>query len=391
MKIVHTCLCGAMTDGLTYQENIMTKYHRRMGLEVTIIASQYEWSKAGKKVLTDRTNYRNNDDVKVIRIPVRRGTVDSRLKVYPDLYKTVEAEQPDILFIHSCQFLDMITLACYAKKHPDVRVYVDNHVDYSNGIHGWFSRNILHKGLWRFCTHRIEPYVTRFYGVLPTRVDVLKNLYGLPAEKCKLLVMGGDDEMIQQSAGSEVRSRIRAQYGIAEDDFLVVTGGKIDAFKTQTLLLMEAVQNIRNEKVRLIVFGSVAGELREQTERLSDGRKVQYIGWVQAKDSYDYFAAADLAVFPGRHSVFWEQVAAQGIPMLVKDWPGTHHVDLGGNVKFLTKDSAEEIRLAIDNLINHQEEYREMKAIAVEKGMHEFSYAQIAKRAIECEQSSSRL
>lgn len=122
MKIVHTCLCGAMTDGLTYQENIMTKYHRRMGLEVTIIASQYEWSKAGKKVLTDRTNYRNNDDVKVIRIPVRRGTVDSRLKVYPDLYKTVEAEQPDILFIHSCQFLDMITLACYAKKHPDVRV-----------------------------------------------------------------------------------------------------------------------------------------------------------------------------------------------------------------------------------------------------------------------------
>lgn len=383
VKIVHTCLCGAMTDGLTYQENTITKYHRQMGLEVTIIASQYEWSKEGKKVLTDRTDYRNNDDVKVIRLPVRRGSVDSRLKIFPKLYKTVEAEQPDILFIHSCQFLDLITLARYAKKHPDVKVYVDNHVDYSNGVHGWVSKNILHKGLWRFCVHWIEPYVTRFYGVLPTRVDILKDLYRLPANKCALLVMGGDDEMVQRAAGPEVRSRIRAQYGIAEDDFLVMTGGKIDAFKTQTLLLMEAVRQMPNEKVRLIVFGSVAQELKGKVDALADGSKVQYVGWVQAKDSYDFFAAADLAVFPGRHSVFWEQVAAQGIPMLVKDWPGTHHVDLGGNVKFLTKDSAEEIRLAIDNLINHPEEYRKMKAIAVEKGMKEFSYARIAQRAVE--------
>lgn len=372
-----------MTDGLTYQENIITKYHRQMGLEVTVIASQYEWNREGNMAFTDRTYYRNGDDVKVIRLPVKKGTVDSRLKVYPDLYKIVEAEQPDILFIHSCQFLDIITLARYAKKHPDVRVYMDNHVDYSNGVHGWLSKNILHKGLWRFCVHQIEPYVTRFYGVLPTRVDILKELYALPAEKCTLLVMGADDEMVQRAAQPEVRSHIRQQYGIAEDDFLIMTGGKIDAFKTQTLLLMEAVQKIPNEKVRLIVFGSVAHDLKEKVEALTDGPKVQYIGWVQAKDSYHYFAAADLVVFPGRHSVFWEQVAAQGIPMLVKDWPGTHHVDLGGNVRFLTEDSAEEIRLAIENLVNHPEEYRQMKSIAVEKGMKEFSYKQIARNAIE--------
>ena len=372
-----------MTDGLTYQENIITKYHRRMGLEVTIIASQYVWSKEGKKVLTDQTNYRNSDGVKVIRLPVRRGTVDSRLKVYPNLYQTVESEKPDILFIHSCQFLDTLTLARYAKDHPNVSVYADNHVDYSNGAHGWVSKNLLHKGLWRFCLHRLEPYVTKFYGVLPTRVDLLRELYHLPDSKCELLVMGGDDEMVQRAASPEVRSRIRTQYGIAEDDFLIVTGGKIDAFKTQTLLLMEAVQQIPHEKVRLIVFGSVAQDLKEKVAALADGKKVQYIGWVQSKDSYDYFAAADLVVFPGRHSVFWEQVAAQGIPMLVKDWPGTHHVDLGGNVQFLREDSAEEIRLAIESLIAHPGEYQRMKSVAVEKGMKEFSYSMIARRAIE--------
>ncbi len=382
MKIVHICLCGAMTDGLTYQENIITKYHRRMGYEVTVIASQYVWDPHGKIVLTDKATYLNEDDVRVIRIPIRFGTVDNRLKLYPSLYRTVESEEPDILFIHDCQFLDVRVLAKYLRKHPKVRAYVDNHVDYSNGAHGWLSRNILHKMLWRHCAHRIEPYVTRFYGVLPARVDFLKELYALPATKCELLVMGGDDEMVQRAAKPEVRAHIRKQYGIAEDDFLVVTGGKIDGFKTQTLLLMQAVRDIKRDKVKLLVFGSVADDLKGKVESLADGTKVQYIGWIQAKDSYDYFGAADLAVFPGRHSVFWEQVAAQGIPMLVKDWPGTHHVDLGGNVVFLKQDSMREIQEWIIRLSDRSEIYQRMKAVATERGVHVFSYARIARDAI---------
>lgn len=383
MKIVHICLCGAMTDGLNYQENVITKYHRRMGHEVTVIASQWAWGTDGKKVLTDKTNYINADGVKMIRLPVKSGTVDTRLKRYPRLYQTVEDEKPEILFIHGCQFLDIITLARYAKKHPNVKVYVDNHVDYSNGAHGWLSKNILHKGLWRYCTHRIEPYVTRFYGVLPARVDILKELYTLPPEKCELLVMGADDELVEMAAKPEIRADLRAKYGIETDDFLVMTGGKIDAFKTQTILLMEAIQRIPNDRVRLIVFGSVDDTLKEKVGALADGKKVQYIGWIQAKDSYRYFAAADLVVFPGRHSVFWEQVTGQGIPMLVKDWPGMHHVDLGGNVRFLQKDSAEEIQKAIEILLENPKEYKRMKNVAVREGMCTFSYNDISKRALK--------
>ena len=110
--------------------------------------------------------------------------------------------------------------------------------------------------------------------------------------------------------------------------------------------------------------------------------KVQYIGWIRSEESYRYFAASDLVVFPGRHSVFWEQVAAQGIPMLVKDWPGTHHIDLGGNVYFLKEDSAEEIQEEIEALIEHPQTYQKMKSVAVEKGMQAFSYSHIARAAI---------
>ena len=149
-----------------------------------------------------------------------------------------------------------------------------------------------------------------------------------------------------------------------------------------TLLLMNAVQNIDRKNLKLVIFGSVTQELEEKVKELADGQKVQYIGWVQAKDSYKYFAAADLVVFPGRHSVFWEQVTGQGIPMLVKDWPGTHHVDLGGNVAFLENDCVEEIQKKIEELLDNPDEYKKMKEVAMEKGMKVFSYRNIAKRAL---------
>lgn len=384
MKIVHLCLGAFFPDGYSYQENLLPKFHKKMGYDVEVIASLVTFDKDGHFTLyPEARTYHNENGIRVTRLDYKRPKKLYRtLRRFEGLTKALEESAPDILFIHNCQFMDIDVVARYVKTHP-VTVFVDNHADFSNSAKSFLSRRILHGLLWKRCAHVIEPYTTRFYGVLPARVDFLKNVYHLPAEKCELLVMGADDEAVKAAATPQVKKAIREQYGIAEEDFLVVTGGKIDAFKTQTLLLMQAVLNIQSPNVKLIIFGSVTPELKEKVNALADGVKVQYIGWVQAKDSYDYFAAADLAIFPGRHSVFWEQVAAQGIPMLVKDWPGTHHVDLGGNVRFLTKDSAEEIQEEIERLIHHPEEYRNMKRIAEEKGMKVFSYTEIAKRAIE--------
>ena len=382
MKIVHICLCGAMTDGFNYQENVITKYHKKVGNDVTIIASQWIWNSDGKLKRTYKTDYINEDGVKMVRLSIKHGTVNSRLKTYPDLYGAVEKERPDILFIHDCQFLDIRKLALYAKRHPNVKVYVDNHVDYSNGAHGWFSRNLLHKGLWRFCVKKIEPYVTKFYGVLPARVDFLKEMYDLPANKCELLVMGADDELVEKAANPKIMKETRISLGIHGNDFLIITGGKIDEWKTQTLLLMEAIQNISAERVRLIVFGSVSDNLKEKVNALVDDVKIQYVGWLSSEESYNLFGAADLVVFPGRHSVYWEQVAGQGIPMIVKDWPGTHHIDLGGNVLFLEQDKAQEIQGKIQELLDSPSKYELMKYNAQKKRMR-FSYRDIAKRSIE--------
>ena len=268
-------------------------------------------------------------------------------------------------------------------QFPSVRVYVDNHADFSNSGTNFLSKNILHKMLWRHSANIINPYTTMFYGVLPARVDWLVNMYKLPREKCKLLVMGADDDQVTEAYENDWRSKIRGQYGIDEDDFLIMTGGKIDAWKIQTLMLMKAIKNIKYSKIKLIVFGSVTPELKDKVDALSDGKKVQYIGWVKSEDSYHYWASADLAVFPGRHSVFWEQVAGMGIPMICKYWEGTTHIDCGGNVKFLKEDSVEEIQRVIQSILDNPYQYKRMLHVAQVNGKEIFSYMDIAKRSIK--------
>lgn len=383
MKILHLCLGCFYVDNYSYQENMLPKYHKSMGYDVEIVASTLSFDKNGNSCNINSGVYNNEFGIKVTRLPYARWAgvkLGKFLRVYEGTYEVIEKIKPNIIFIHGCQFLDMKLVVKYVKKY-NCKIYVDNHADFSNSATNWLSKNILHGVLWKYCAHIIEPYTLKFYGVLPVRVDFLKDIYKLPSDKCELLVMGADDDLVK-SANSEMRKKIRKKYGILQNEFLVITGGKIDKWKTQTFLLMEAIKKIDSDKIKLLVFGSVTTELKDHMKSLVDESKIRYIGWIQSKDSYNLFSAADLVVFPGRHSVMWEQVVAQGIPMIVKKWQGTTHVDLGGNVKFITEDSIEEIQMLIEEVFNNREEYIKMKEIAVEKGMKEFSYAEIAKKAI---------
>ena len=382
MKILHLMLGCFYIDNYSYQENYLPKHHKLQGNDVEIVASLVTFDENGKATTFSHADkYINEYGIPVTRLEYKKGKLNRKLRYYVGLREELERIAPDLIFIHGVQFSDIRVVAKYCKKHPEIRVFADSHSDFSNSATNWLSKNILHRVIWRRCAQIINPFVKRFYGVLPARVDFLVNEYKLPAEKVELLVMGADDASIEEAAASEIRTEIREKYGFAVDDFVIMTGGKIDAFKTQTLLLMEAVAKIEDPRVKLLVFGSVTPELKNKVEALADCRKVQYIGWVQAKDSYRYFAAADLVVFPGRHSVFWEQVAAQGLPMVVKHWNGTTHVDLGGNVKFLYEDSVAEIDAVLREILADGN-YAAMKVAATKAAEH-FKYSKIAKRSIE--------
>lgn len=385
MKIVHICLSMGYTEGLNYQENIMMKYQALDGHQVSVVTTDHCFTEGVWGICMTESDYVNEYGVHVIRLPFALPfpyKVNKQIGVFKGFSKTLKELAPDIIFVHNIQFQDIRRIVSYKKKHPSVKIYADNHSDFSNSARNWLSRNTLYRFWWKPCAKKLEPWAEVFYGVMPSRVDFLQNIYGISPEKTDLLVMGADDESVVRAQDTGIRAAVREKFEVAQDDFLIVTGGKIDAFKTQTLLLAQAVQNIDCEKLKLLIFGSVEEELKEQLLKLCDGKKVQYIGWAKGEQSYEYFASADLVVFPGRHSVYWEQVVAQGIPMICKYWEGTTHVDIGGNVEFLMEDSVTLIEEKLLALIHNPSKYAEMKKKANGDGKQVFSYKVIARKSV---------
>lgn len=387
-KIVHVCLCGAMTDGLNYQENLLSKYHRKAGHNVTMIASQWMQNEYGKLVKVNNSLYRNKDDVKIIRLPALFGNVNCKFKIFPALYKTIEQERPDILFIHDCQFLNLKTLTGYVKRHH-ITMYIDNHADCYNGAGSWISRNILHGMIWKQYVKQAEKYVRKFYGVTPARAEFLVKMYGVSPKKCELLLMGADDVLVHQALNEENKKNLRKQTGIAENDFLIVTGGKINRFRPEILNLMKAVIDLDRAYVKLVIFGTADDRLKEEFEMLCRDKHIVYAGWIPSDETYQYLAMGNLAVFPGLHSVMWEQAAALGIPCVFRDIEGFHHTDIGGNAVFLENAGIAEQKETLERILDVPQYYDEMRKSALKEERKKFLYTRIALESIAQEKNDT--
>lgn len=380
MRVLNIALNGVYTDGFSYHENLLPKYHKVNGHDVHIMASEYVFNHAGEVVKYEGSReYIDDNGIHIYRLPIKGDRdITYRLKQFEGVYSRIEEIAPDVIFCHLFQFLDLLQVVKYVKKNPKVKLYIDSHADCLNSARTALSKKILHGILWRYCAHRALPYTQMFYGVLPARVDFLTECYKLPAKKAELLVMGAEDALVEAALKDEVREECRKSYGFHEDDFVIITGGKIDHNKKQTLILMKAVNALSDGKIKLLVFGSVIPELREEFEaQLTD--RVQYIGWKESREIYKEFAAADLVAFPGLHSVLWEQAVGMGKPCVFRRIPGFDHIDLGGNCMYFEDDSPESYG---GSLLAAQAEIGSLRETAVRKGISTFSYTRIAKKSL---------
>lgn len=223
MKIVHISLYGPVTDGWNYQDNMIPKFQIQNGNEVTIIASKWVFNTEGNITYYDKTHY-TFQGINMIRLDLKVGKdIYSKIKVYEGLLGELEKIKPDCIFVHGVQFVDIHTIVKYARQYH-VDIYVDNHCDFSNSATNWLSKYVLHGIIWKHFAKEILPYTKKFYGVLPARVDFLINMYGIPSNKVELLVMGADDDKVDQVLKGNSKERIRKKYNIGKDDFLVMFG-----------------------------------------------------------------------------------------------------------------------------------------------------------------------
>lgn len=385
MKILHCCLSAVYVDNHGYQENILPKMHLIQGHDVMIVASTETIIDSKYLGYVNKGSYLTENNIPITRLPYFKllpHFITKKLRIYSGLKELIEKFNPDCIFLHDVQFISIYEIVNYAKTHKKITIYADGHTDFINSARNWFSRNILHKIIYRQCAKCVEPYTKKFYGVLPLRVDFFKNVYGISSEKVELLVMGGDLTNVNFEKKDEIKKIIRNSNLINPEDFVIVTGGKIDNQKNIHLLI-KAINEIGNMNIKLIIFGNVNIKMKDEIDSLCKSEFIRFVGWVSSEKVYDYFLASDLAFFPGTHSVLWEQSVSVGLPGVFKKWNGIQHIDVGGNALFIEDVNIESIKEMIKKIFNDQTLFDNMKKVAVEKGISYFSYYDIAKRAIE--------
>lgn len=382
MKIVHITPSAPYNDNWGYQDNLLPKYHKKMGHEVTIITTN-TMHKDGKIVETDCGDYLLDDGVRVIRRKPKQYCckiltgLNSRIEVF-DLLCQLE---PDLVFFHGLVSSTIMDVVNYQKRNPDCVIVQDNHLDYNIGTKCETLKEKVVRNFYRRLNRKSSPYITKVYGVTPWRKTYAEDYFRIAAEKTDVLIMGADDEKIDFANRESIRMAIRKEYRVGEDDFLVVTGGKIDQ-KKKIHLLMEACKDVPG--VKLLVFGQVSADLKDRFENLlEENKNITYIGWIPSDKVYEYFFAADLVFFPGQHSVLWEQACAAKVPCVFEAWEGMDHVNNGGNSEFVSPVTIETLKQKLIEL-RFTERYNKMKTIAESNATNIYLYSKIAEKSLEC-------
>lgn len=384
MKIVQICLSGLYNPSLGYQDNILPKYYKKLGYTCTTITSQYYREGLALKKSNKYKEY-INEGISIIRLPSKYNLsykLNKTFRLFNGIYKALTDEKPDIIFLHNFQFLSINQVIKYCKSNRNVLVYVDSHTDYVNSASNWFSKKILHGIIWKNIAHKILPYVKKFWGVTRQRCDFLLDMYKIPSTLIDLLIMGADKENIRYDKKPLLRKKILSELNIQETDFIIVSGGKIDEQKKIDTLI-KAIDKIMNPKIKLIIFGSIPEKFSLKIQDLINKDFVHFVGWIDSNKVYDYFLISNLGVFPGTHSVLWEQALGTGLPCIFKEWYGFDHLIQDKCSIYLKEVTVDSIANEINDLVINHDKYIQLKKNAQTICSSKFSYFEIAKKSIE--------
>lgn len=393
MKVVHVSLCSyPYIASWGYQENFLIRAHHRAKHEVTEITTAYVPPNYQEHVQEDedlkKNSYIDSDGTKVIRLQYKYKRLISlqyRIRLFKGFYNVLEQEQPDVLFIHDLQFMDLFNVKKYAKRHPNCLVKADIHVSEVNSANSLFSRLFLHRIFYRWIIRRNYKTFDTIYYIAVGCKNFLKKYYGISDKDIHMeeLLLGG--EILPEEERLTRRNDIRKKLGLANDDIMLLHSGKLEAGK-RTHDLLEAFYETDNPKWKLFIIGSIPTSQEEQlTYDIKRDCRVKFLGWKSAEELISYLCAADLYLQPGSQSSTLQTAMCCGCPCVLNFELDTQ----GGGYKYILNsnqaypiETREDIKRAIIELCNSQDMLKKYSMNALDVAKEKFDYDNEVRRIV---------
>jgi len=388
MKIL--MLCELYSEKLEYQENLLTRYYRKHGHEVTVVTSTFEslfdyYNDKHDNSVLPRTFY--DSGAKIIKLRYRYNVVN-RLRAYTSISRILDDERPDLIYVHGIM-LNFPEAIRYKMAHPECRMIMDCHADYSNSGKNWVSRKILHGVLRKWFFDRARSHLSRVFAITPATIRFLHEIYKIPVEDIELLPLGANLDLCAEVKGRQEGNILRKKLGIADHATVIFTGGKLEPWK-KTELLIEAVKSLPSLRLELVIVGDGGPRFADYQAQLlkaaDSAPNIHFIGWVEGRDIYKYLDMANIAVFPASQSILWQQAIAMGLPLIVGDTGGQDisYLNLRHNIVILSGNEIRADRLVqeISRIVSDPARLRAMSDGALEVANEHLNWDKLIQRTL---------
>jgi 1,2-diacylglycerol 3-alpha-glucosyltransferase len=388
MKIL--MLCDFYNESLEYQENLLVKYYRKHGHEVTVVASTFDsvfdyYNDRHDRSWPARTYI--DQGAKIVKLRYRFNWLN-RLRAYTRIDSLLETEAPDLIYVHDIM-LNLPECVAYVRRHPRCRMILDYHADYSNSGRSWLSLNVLHGVARKWYLDHARPHLARIFPIVPAGAVFLHEVYGVPYAEMEVLPLGADVDLAREMAGRGDGRRLRAQLGLADTDVVIFTGGKLAPTK-RTELLLQAVRRLPGLPLKVMLVGEAsdadAGYKELLVEEARNTPGVRFVGWLGREDIYRHLAMADLAVFPASQSILWQQAIASGLPLICGDigHQDISYLNLADNIVVLpaSEVTAEGLAVQIERVAGDRARLAAMRAGAVRVADEHLNWSRLIERTL---------
>lgn len=245
------------------------------------------------------------------------------LKYFKELEKIIKEEKYDIVHINMNNFANFIPFVV-AKKTRVKKVILHSH---NTGIESGVIKSILHN------TSRL---LTEKFKVERLACSEKAGKWMFKNAPFQILENSVDHERFRFN--EETRKRVREELGVAEDDYLIGSVGRLCKQKNYSFLIkIFSTYHRMNPKTKLLIVGSgiLEEELKEQAKRLNIEKYVIFTGFKQ--DTSPYYQAMDLfclpSIFEGLGIVGIE-AQVSGLPCLFSD-NCVEELEITNNVSYI--------------------------------------------------------
>ena len=319
LKIVH--IEDFFHPDAGYQLNILPKYMKLAGHDVTIVTSELDKMPSYLTDFFQNENIKAKDEyftkeygIEVVRKPI--FTYYSGRSIYkPGIFKYIDQLKPDVLFIHGEDTYFGIRAIIRLKKFRYAIIFDDHMTDIA-------SKNKFACFFRFFYRVFITPRIAKYKLIVIRTMDdnFIFQRYNIPKEQGPLVEFGSD--LLKFHPDNNIKIEIRAELGFTMDDLVFLYAGKLDESKGGQFLADAIKNRVKARRtINFLVIGNFSGAYGQKVKETLEASMNRVVMLpTQPYSRLDrYLKCADIAVFPKQCSLTFYDAQACGLPVILED------------------------------------------------------------------------